>query len=1124
MKTSIAAGLFLLGIVANQVTVAQDYSPSYNLIDKTGFYNEDLAVATYNILDYGVSNDGSSDCSAMVQTLLDKAAGVGTKSNDRGDYRNPTGGIVYFPEGVYLFKSQIVVPRGVTIRGDWKRPDAGSKIEGTIFNIQYGKNSTSYAQAFIVMQPSSLVTNLAFWYSEQNAASIVPYPATVLFGQTGYWGNDYCNVRHCTFINSYIGVQFNPKNGGGCPNIFDIYGTPLSEGIEMDCIADVGRFDGIDFSAKYWEGSGLSGSPSAGQIDSWLYNNAKGIVMRRNDWSYTCNYSANGYSVGFLAEESPSTVDGGGKPNGHNYGFELKNCKVGVQVSGCSSAGIMFTRVNMQSCNTGVVLLDGAEGPAQFYECTIEGNSAAVNMTESATSQLMFQDCTLDGVTHVNGGHFQAVHNIIGKNVNIGAKARTIFNDNRYRSGASLVNNSIFECATSHNGTFSYPIMPDYDADLMAVRTNRPSRSALYVVTEPEFGAVPGTILDDPTSLADCSAAIQKALDKAASEGGGIVYLPSGHYKCSSNLVIPTGVELKGSSDIPTVPRGQGAIIEVCVGEGNENGTPFISMSQGSGMRGLSFNYPTQDDPTNVRKYPYTIRGNADCYVVNVALRCAYRGLDLFTNKCDNHYVDYLAGHAFMNVVHIGGNSVGGTFANTQFNTIVYACGHESKFGSWPNSSKMSNGYSSKAYGQNEEDLDFLIVGDCTDEFLYNNFLFGCNKGMLFQSDGAGGALNCLSLGNAVDGAVNTFVINGIRSDLDLVNSQIVALNHNDASKTINHSYLPAYFITTGESVKNKVTFFSSDLWGGGEYLTEINGGKVSLALTNMYASGSVHTCKVGTYGELNIFNANIGGVKKLVSSKNSDEYRTSIISSVVDNPNESANEQAFAMWLNNLSSTWELGNSSDLESRTSWKATASNDATGTRIAKNAIDGVESTRWDTEGSQTAGQWFKVDFNKTVTLNTLILDAAPSGASDGPAAYTVEIYSGSSWQQVASGSNGGATTIVTFDEVSGSQVRVNQTGSRSNYWSIHEFYVGKLMVSGVESVFENDLFKLVYDKGALSIDGEFGNVSIEVYDMSGVRVTNGLYTGDPVDVATLKPGIYIAVARGEGHTSALKFVK
>lgn len=112
----------------------------------------------------------------------------------------------------------------------------------------------------------------------------------MLYGRDGVWGNEYCNVRHVTLVNSYSGIILSRKNGGGCPNIYDVYGTPLSRGIEIDNIADVGRFEQIYFSPDYWAGSGLEGAPKAGSaFTDWIYQNGVGITMRRNDWSYTCS-------------------------------------------------------------------------------------------------------------------------------------------------------------------------------------------------------------------------------------------------------------------------------------------------------------------------------------------------------------------------------------------------------------------------------------------------------------------------------------------------------------------------------------------------------------------------------------------------------------------------------------------------------------------------------------------------------------------------------------------------------------------------------------------------------------------------------------------------------------------
>ena len=66
---------------------------------------------------------------------------------------------------------------------------------------------------------------------------------------------------------------------------------------------------------------------------------------------------------------------------------------------------------------------------------------------------------------------------------------------------------------------------------------------------------------------------------------------------------------------------------------GQAQGEAFLKLSAASGVRGLSFDYPEQVSsalPT-VTEYPYCIQAlGKDVYVVNVGLRAAYNGLDLF--------------------------------------------------------------------------------------------------------------------------------------------------------------------------------------------------------------------------------------------------------------------------------------------------------------------------------------------------------------------------------------------------------------------------------------------------------------------------------------------------------------
>ena len=1084
----------LLSILAllsfHLATIADDISPHYQIIQNEDYPTQDMAVATLNVMDYGADPTGQTDQTGLFQRLL---CWLGDLPNAKSkNYTGVAGGMLYVPEGKYLFKGQLVIPRGVTLRGDWKKPVKGEALKGTILMVDYGKGNEDEEQSFILMQPSSEVSHLTFWYPNQKADDIQPYPPTIHYGQKGIWGNDYCNTRFVTLVNSYTGIIFCTVNGGGCPNIFELYGTPLYKGVQMDCIADVGRFDHISFSPSYWADSQLPDAPSETAISSWLYQHATGFVMRRNDWSYTCNYKVEGYHVGFHAQQSPDNAATKGSPNGHNYGWQLDHCQTGILITALSNSGAMFTRVNAAGCEDAVRIEPGAVGPASFYCCHLDGNQHGLLMDTGVSSAVMIQECKISGRTDVLGGQLLAHLNSFQDNVMIGNAARTVFSGNTMADGAAFDNKSIFNCKVSDE-RFAVKPLPEFKDEWMEIPQTRPARTALYIVTESEFGAIPYAYGQSHVDASDCTQAIQKALTKAGNEGGGIVFLPPGHYKINGRLNIPSGVELKGACDIASVPRGQGAILEVLTDDGNDNGTPLITMGENSGLRGISINYPLQDNPKSPRKYPYAVRGNADTYIVNLALRTTYQGVDLFSNACDRHYVDYISGHCFKNVIRVGGDSKNGLISNIQCNTGAYANGDETKFGAWANSEIMADSYGLKydqyAYSQNKEQLEFMVLGDCTDEVLYNNFLFGCNKGMVFQNDGHGGA-RAYSLGNAVDGAVNTVVVNELAADLDMINSQIVGLDHS-GDYVITNS-LPSYFFTTGINLDKEVNIYSSNNWGSGSYFAKIQGGSFNLFQANLATSGSSYTFNIANTANVNITNALIQNVKALMSTPRSMEQMTTIYNTVVDF-NGSAKDYLLKASSDILPTTWSL-NTEALISRTGWEATAS---VQNNQANSAIDGNLSSRWSTGGPQSDGQWWAVDMKTPHTFNCVILDAATS-VNDGPQGYLIEVCgSDGIWQEVANGSKAGAMLVVTFPEVTAQKIRITQTGTKSNYWSLYEFYVTNVDVT-------------THIKQYIRPNEEI----VGIYTISGIKVPS-----------IIKRGIYIIkVKTPDGHIVSTKIVK
>ena len=205
--------LSLLALLALGVrSQSADKPGNWKLIASDEYPAEDVGVATYTVTtDFNADPTGVKNSLDAFQTALTKLG------------ENRRGGVLFVPAGRYRISGKLVIPTGVTIRGEWKRPVKGKPVEGTILMVDMQSGSETESGAFITMEPSTALTHLTIWYPHQDPDNIKPYPPTILYGREGVWGNDYCNVRHVTLVNSYSGIVLSRKNGGGCPNIYDVY-------------------------------------------------------------------------------------------------------------------------------------------------------------------------------------------------------------------------------------------------------------------------------------------------------------------------------------------------------------------------------------------------------------------------------------------------------------------------------------------------------------------------------------------------------------------------------------------------------------------------------------------------------------------------------------------------------------------------------------------------------------------------------------------------------------------------------------------------------------------------------------------------------------------------------------
>lgn len=975
------------------------FSQNWQLI-KSEFPNSEAFVTAFSVKDFGATGDGKTDVTSIFQERLDALDRLG-------------GGTLFVPKGKYVIKGNLLIPKGITLRGEWKKPVKGQTIEGTILMAYSGKGNEN-AMPFITMTTSSAVMDLAIWYPEQQATNIVPYPPSIIFGRPNYFGNEFCNAKNITLINSYTGVVFSRQNGGTCPVINGVYGSPLSRGVEIDNIVDVGRIEHIDFSPDYWAGSGVEGAPVLdGPHKTWIYDNGTGIVMRRNDWSYTSFINIEGYSRGFfagLSMTSPNAV-----PNGHNYGMTFNGCKTAIYFEGAANEGIMFSKINIQNCNTGIEIGPNTSGTTQFHTCVINSPGHAVKINSSSASKFIFVKSKIEkGKVEMGGGTASITDcdfNNDAPQISLLRTARGIITGNRFSKGVQIVNTSVLNSIIDHTAVVMDPL-PDFPGNFYESR--RPVREIMYLVTDAPFNARPDGITDN-------TMAIQDALDKAFEDGGGYVFLPPGKYKVLGNLTVPKGVELKGSVDVSTTPTGPGSILEVYTGKNNASTDPFLKLSPGSGIRGITINYPEQTYALlpNPDIYPYCIQGGGnDVYIINVGIRATYNGIDLFTNKCDNHYIDFVTGHVLKNGINVGGGSENGKISNLQFNVIVFSCGRESKFGSWPNSAPQCDNVS---YDYAWKNLDFITLGDCQNELLYNNFHYGSHRGVVFASENGNGPTG-MSLGMGVDGARTGMSFGaGGTSGFDFINTQVVAIG--DASTR---------YLETTSGFNSEIRLYNSDYWGNPGKGIVMNGGIIKLHSANVLQPGQNGLATLNS-GDLAINNSIVPTGAYILNG--GAEPKFSAHWSVIDPTG--IQQASCAAWINNLSNTVSIASNAAL-SRSGWLVSAFQNA---GSAKNAIDGNKATRWDSQGSQVAGQWFSVNFSKKLKTEGILLDVTGS-PDDSPAAYEIYVSdNGNDWYGPAlSGKGSSGLTVVSFPTTTVQYIQIKQTGTKGNYWSIHEMDV------------------------------------------------------------------------------------
>ncbi len=857
--------------------------PVFKKMDVTPGYNKGETVfAGYNLNEYleehpeiSVLNaKGEEDYAPVVNSLLSGLASVG-------------GGALFIPAGEYAFRRDIYVPDGTSIIGEWISPDENPEARGTIIKVYCGKGDVN--GAFISMGAHTMVQNLSFWYPEQTVKEFAAYPPTIDL-------NQYTFAKNITLYNSYFGIR--SLTTANCPNAWNIYGTPLNIGLDFDMVIDIARIEEIHFSPDYWIESELEGAPTSAAdikaLEEQLYNYAIAITLRRIDWSYVTYSDIEGYNTALMFAQS---VDGNW-PNGQCVGLTFTDCKYGHFAYGVANTTESLLDITMENCEYGVYITNTSEGMVydgtiRYFDADIEATKYAVYQDSSMQQFNMIASTVRNGRVYTKNGSNVFINNEFQN------AAPHIELDYGTVAGVVIGNTDVYGdpivCENYGRCTYTYKETPVAIDDYNAL--TREEAAARVVGPASTYYRIPTDL--DTSGATDMTEKIQNYLTELGQNGGGTLFLQPGKYRVDGTLTVPTGVELRGAADYATVPKAVNTILQVYTpieaGKDEYTSAATVTLSENSGLRGVIFNYPEQNqtyhegekvlDPivsaetgvdTYVQyyefdflPYPYTIRGTgADVYLVNVTVRNGWNGVDFMTYRCDNHYIDYLAGHFYNRGMVVGNGAVGGYIRNYQFNynSIMVNAGTWSGWGGIPNSEITTADFHQPMVAVFKNKAITLQLGHVEDQLVYNCFNYGCYIGVHLIAEDSGAA-DVRIFGHGVDGGTVSVQIEAAKhvefTNLQLTSFNLYGDNRNTDRWAVDESKVPLYDIWVKDTFEGEFSIYNFAEWAHKTYASvRVDSGTVN-----------IHNAQINDGEEMPLFELNGDGSANVVALTTQMKY-----------------------------------------------------------------------------------------------------------------------------------------------------------------------------------------------------------------------------------------------------------
>ena len=336
----------------------------------------------------------------------------------------------------------------------------------------------------------------------------------------------------------------------------------------------------------------------------------------------------------------------------------------------------------------------------------------------------------------------------------------------------------------------------------------------------------------------DVTAAINKALQAAADNGGGIVYMPAGLYRIDGTLYVPEGVELRGAVEIAgTTLNYSGTLIHVYGGEGKAEGDGAVVLAPGAGIRGVNFYYPTQETNENYKAFPYAIRATGqNCWAIDCIAINAYQIADFGTAEdTAGFYIYALHGQSLKTGVFVGNNSGTGRLEYCHF-----ACSEWCYSAVIPNKPVLTPGaYDARDYGTNDswtlyllslmENNNYFVVGANENLLMFGNGGFGSNSSIVFTEQNGKNAKNAEIYMHYVDASRRGMIVESAGT-VNIYNGHICCVC----------SDKPHAYIEMMADCGATVTLHGTSSHGHKDTGYIVNGGTLTINMASLYNPGSV--------------------------------------------------------------------------------------------------------------------------------------------------------------------------------------------------------------------------------------------------------------------------------------------